>query len=157
MAFPLSSNIEDYLEGVVILDNKNRVVRIRDISRKMGVSMPSVNKAMKILSKDGLVNHEKYGYVELTRRGRTVGNKIYGSHRTLIEFLTKILNVSPEIAEKDACKMEHTISRNTLRKLIAFVEFAETYPNSKKSKWFKNLKYYFKHRKKLKKRKKRKI
>ncbi|MFH1612715.1 MAG: metal-dependent transcriptional regulator [bacterium] len=140
----LSSNIEDYLETITIISNKNNIVRVKDISKEMGVSMPSVNKAIKILSKEKLVSHENYGYVELTEKGRILGNTIYNSHNVLIKFLTEVLNVDYKIAQKDACKIEHNISDETLNRLIAFLKYIETFVSNKKINWIKDFNHFYK-------------
>lgn len=127
----LSPNIEDYLETIVMLSNENKAVRVKDIARKMEVSMPSVHSALCVLKNQKLINHERYGYVELTEKGEIIGNKIYSTHKKLTEFLTKVLNIENTIAETDACKLEHIISSQTLRKLIAFLEFLEMYRGSR--------------------------
>jgi len=145
----LSSNIEDYLETIIMLHRKNRIVRSRDISGKMGVSMPSVCAAIKVLAEKGLVDHEKYGYIELTKEGKISGRKIYDSHKILITFLKEILNTDARTAEKDACKIEHGISGNTVKRLIAFVKFVETCPHSEMREWLKSFNYFYKYGKRL--------
>jgi len=146
----LTSNIEDYLETIIMLQRKNKVVRARDISRKMGVSMPSVCAAVKVLSEKGLVNHEKYGYIDLTREGKISGGKIYDSHKILIRFLKDILNTDARTAEKDACKIEHGMSGNTVKRLIAFVKFVETCPQPEGREWLRSFNHFYKYGKRAK-------
>jgi len=150
MGLELTSNIEDYLETIIMLHRKNRVVRARDISRRMGVSMPSVCAAIEVLSKKGLVNHEKYGYIELTKQGKISGERIYDSHKILIKFLKEILNTDSRTAERDACKIEHGISGNTIKRLIAFVKFVETCPHPEGPDWLKSFNYFYKYGKRPK-------
>jgi DtxR family Mn-dependent transcriptional regulator len=128
----LSSSAEDYLEAVLILDLKKKVVRVKDISEEMGVSMPSVHQALKILKKEGMVRHESYGYVELTSRGRSEANRIYYRHRIIRKFLTDILNIPRRVAEEEACRIEHYISAETQRKLSEFIKTVESCPHSSK-------------------------
>jgi len=146
----LSSNIEDYLETIIMLHRKNKVVRTGDISRKMGVSMPSVCSAVKVLSEKGLVNHEKYGYIEPTKEGKISGGKIYDSHKILIRFLKEILNTDARTAEEDACRIEHGISGNTVKRLIAFVKFVETCPHAEGREWLRSFNHFYKYGKRLK-------
>jgi len=145
----LSSNIEDYLETIIMLHRKNRVVRTRDISRKMGVTMPSVCAAVKVLAEKGLVNHEKYGYIDLTKKGKISGRKIYHSHKILIRFLREILNTDARTAEEDACRIEHGISGNTVKRLIAFVKFVETCPHPEGRNWLQSFNYFYKYGKRV--------
>lgn len=118
----LSPNMEDYLEAITLLSKKDNVVRVRDISKKLGVSKPSVHSALHTLKDNGYITHDHYGYVRLTKKGKTAGEDIYNTHQILIKFLTKILNVNRKTAKEDACKIEHNLSKETLKKLVKFVE-----------------------------------
>ena len=118
----LSASMEDYLEGIFVLNQTNKVVRVRDIANHLGVRMPSVTDALKTLKKQGYVNHEKYEYVELTAKGSARAKEIYHRHRVLLDFLSNILKINPKTAARDACKMEHAISSLTMRKLVTFIE-----------------------------------
>ncbi len=68
---PLSESMEDYLEAIFEIEKQKRVVRVRDVASRLGVTMPSVNGALKNLEAKGLINHEKYEYIELTQKGST--------------------------------------------------------------------------------------
>ncbi|MFC1632173.1 metal-dependent transcriptional regulator [Candidatus Omnitrophota bacterium] len=119
----LSANMEDYLEAISMLKKENAVARVRDISRLLQVTNPSVTGALNVLAKEGLIVHERYGYVDLTEKGQAIAGRIKRRHEMLIKFLTGVLRISPQIAAKDACKMEHAISPQTFEKLTQFVEF----------------------------------
>lgn len=118
----LSSNHEDYLEAISSLQKEKGWVRVKDISEFLEVKAPSVNSALKILSKAGLVDYEKYGRIELSESGRRKANSVQKRHDLLVLFLTKILKVDPETAAKDACRMEHVISPQTHAKLVCFMQ-----------------------------------
>ena len=94
----LSSNMEDYLETIYVLDKKNEAVRVRDISALMDVKKSSVNNAVGVLSKKGFVRHEKYGYVTLTGEGRRISRAIKKRHDLLVRFLQEILGVEKDTA-----------------------------------------------------------
>src|SRR5574344_1793113 len=51
------------------------------------------------------------------------GVKVIEKHRTLYEFLTQILDIEPNEASANACKIEHCISEDVLQRLIAFIKF----------------------------------
>lgn len=141
---PLSSNMEDYLEAIAALKKEKGVARVRDISHWMNVRTSSVTAAIKTLHKHELVDHEKYGYVELTPEGEILAKGVQRRHDMLLQFLTEILKINPEIAEKDACRMEHSISPETSEKLIKFIEFVETSPSSDRPHWLKSYDHYSK-------------
>jgi DtxR family Mn-dependent transcriptional regulator len=126
----LSSSAEDYIETIFLLDREEKVVRVKDIAEKLGVSLPSVNQALSVLKKAKLIEQEKYGHVELTGRGREIGEKIYRRHMILLRFLTGILEVPEEIAEEEACRIEHYISNQTLGKLEDFITTFMNCPHS---------------------------
>lgn len=116
----LSTSLEDYLETIFILNKTRGEIRITDIANTMEISKPSVNKAVSILKNEGLLTHQKYGEIKLTKEGVNMAESIYFKHNTLVNFLTKKLGIDREIAEKDACKIEHVISSETLEKLVEY-------------------------------------
>lgn len=145
----LTSSMEDYLEAIAALKKKKGVARVRDISRLMNVKTPSVTSALNTLSKKGLIIHERYGYVEVTPEGERLAQGIQGRHDMLLEFLNRILNIDPEVAAKDACKMEHAISPQTFQRLTKFIEFVNTCPDHDRPDWLKSFDHYFKTGKRL--------
>jgi len=121
----LSPTIEDYLKSIFILEDLKKYVRVRDIAQNMDVRLPTVTSMLKNLVEMNLVNHQKYEHVELTKKGRRIAKDIYHRHVTLRDFLTNILNIDQETAEKDACKMEHAVSPITLDRLTIFMQLIE--------------------------------
>ena len=103
---------EMYLETILILKNRFGYVRSIDIANEMGVSKPSVSRAVGLLKDNGYISFDPNGMILLTDTGRTVAEKIYERHQVLTEYLINI-GVSEEIASKDACKIEHVISDET--------------------------------------------
>ncbi|MDR2785754.1 MAG: metal-dependent transcriptional regulator [Treponema sp.] len=114
----MTQSLEDYLEMVGFLSDEGEV-RVTDIASRLGVSKPSVLTALKILEDQGLLEHERYRSVTLTERGKEAAAEIRGRHDFLTSFLHDILGVSHDIAEQDACKMEHVLSEETLKKMKA--------------------------------------
>jgi len=136
--------MEDYLESIIILGEGKEAVRVSQMSKALGVKMPSVTSALGKLSQQGLVEHKRYGRVQLTPDGEKIAEDIFRRHEALRRFLTKILNVDPKIATDDACKMEHSISPVTQEKLAKFVEFVLSHPKGQPD-WLKMFRHYFKH------------
>ena len=141
--------MEDYLEAIALLKKEKGIARVRDISRLLSVEASSVNSALNNLSENGLVIHERYGYVELTAEGEKLAEGIQKKHEILLKFLTEVLNIDPRIAGEDACKMEHSISPQTFKKLTKFIEFVETCPDNDRPDWLKSFDHYFKTGKRL--------
>lgn len=140
---PLTSTMEDYLEAIFDLDRDKRVVRVRDIARRLDVKMPTVTSMLKTLNDRGLVHYEKYEYVALTDTGADVGREMNRRHRMLFRFLTDILKIDAKTADEEACKMEHTLSLTTMKSLTDFMEFIQTCPRAGES-W---LRYFDEFRK----------
>lgn len=103
---------EDYLERILIIKERKNEVRSIDIAHDMGFSKPSVSIAMKKLKEAGLIAIDDKGFISLTKEGHVIADKVYERHCVLKSLLIKI-GVSPEQAEKDACKVEHDLSEET--------------------------------------------
>jgi DtxR family transcriptional regulator, Mn-dependent transcriptional regulator len=115
--------MEDYLEAIRTLSNGSGPVTVTQISEVLSVSKPSVTAAVTRLGGEGLVNHEKYGAVELTPRGKLVAEDVCRRHEALQLFLTEILGVSRDTAEADACKLEHHLSHDSSMRLTSFMAY----------------------------------
>jgi len=102
-------SLEDYLETILILNQKLSSVRSIDIANELNYSKPSVSVAMKNLKNRNYISVSKEGYIHLTETGKEIAEKVYECHRLLTDWLV-YLGVDPEIAAIDACKMEHDIS-----------------------------------------------
>lgn len=121
MVQELSSNMEDYLEAVLLVANDNGRARITDIRDMLGVKTPSVTGAVAALVKMGFLMHEPYRGVELTPKGRAAAEDVKRRHAILSRFLREVIGVSARTADIDACKMEHTVSRETISKLHEYL------------------------------------
>lgn len=140
----LTSSMEDYLEAISILEENKKYVRVKDIAKHMKVKMPSVTGALKSLSERELVNHERYEYVELTKHGAAIAQEIRRRHNTIQKFLTEVLNIEPEVAEKDSCGMEHAISTDTMDRLLKLIECLDECPHGTPG-CLKRFEYYVEH------------
>jgi len=118
----LSASLEDYLEAIFHLEREGRVARVRDIASRMSVQMPSVTGALRALAARDLVNHVPYSYVTLTPAGERVAREMVRRHEVLTSFLTDLLGLAPQVAERNACHMEHAIEPVVLDRLVEFVE-----------------------------------
>ena len=118
---PLTPSLEDYLEAVFVISRTKKTVRVKDVAAHLGVTMPSVNNAMKTLESKGLIIHEKYEYIELTKSGATQASRVESRHRLLFTFLRDHLGVDEQTADDDACRMEHVMSAKTLEKMSEFI------------------------------------
>ncbi len=124
----LTESLEDYLEAIYQLQRENGTVRVKDIADFVGVKMPSVSSALAALKERGLVEHERYGQVALTPEGRDTAEFLCRRHYALTAFLRDILGIEAEQAESEACRIEHALSAETLRRLLMLLDFIERCP-----------------------------
>ena len=108
----IQESAENYLETILILNERKGEVRSIDIVNELNFSKPSVSIAMKNLRENGYINMNSDGYITLTDKGAAIANKIYERHTLLSEFLLKI-GVNQKTAAEDACRIEHIISEET--------------------------------------------
>lgn len=122
----LSMSSEDYLESIYrIMQDKNEEdegVRSVDVAEQLDVSKASVNKALSTLKEAKMVEQVRYGRVRLTEEGKRYGAHVWRSHRALRAFLKNVLGVKPEVADREACLMEHYLSDDTMNRLCDYLE-----------------------------------
>lgn len=112
----IQESAENYLEAILVLQNRNGTVRSIDVAGYMGFSKPSVSIAMKHFREEEYITVDAEGNLFLTEKGRAVAEKIYERH-TVIAALLIQLGVSPDTAYEDSCKIEHDLSDETFSKL----------------------------------------
>ncbi|NMS90567.1 metal-dependent transcriptional regulator [Clostridioides difficile] len=113
---------ENYLETILILEKKKGIVKSIDIAKKLNYSKASVSRAMGILKEYGLIIMEVDGDIILTKEGRKKAEEIYEKHILITKFLVNTLEVSLDIAEKDACRIEHIISKDTFEGIKKYLD-----------------------------------
>ncbi|MFH1347942.1 MAG: metal-dependent transcriptional regulator [Candidatus Margulisiibacteriota bacterium] len=118
----LTPNMENYLETIFVLQKEHGHAHVKDIAKTIKIKMPSVTEALRKLKKSNLVNYDRYSSVSLTPRGKSIAQKVIKRHRVLYKFLHGVLKIESGIAEEDACRIEHVISRQTLKKLEKLVK-----------------------------------
>ncbi|MDF2634314.1 MAG: iron (metal) dependent repressor, DtxR family [Pelosinus sp.] len=119
----LSPSLEDYLEELYRFSLYNDIVRVTDISRKLSVSLPSVSRALRKLKAEQYINYQRYGIINLTDKGRKMGNFLVERNKLLQEFLTLICANCDIAAEAEA--MEHYLSKDTIRSIQLLVKFMQ--------------------------------
>lgn len=105
-----SESKEMYLETIYLLQQEENHAHSADVAKRLSVSKPSVTKAMNALKEQGLIQQQKYGPITLTEDGMKIAKRVYENHKLITKFIISSLNLSPQQAEKDACKIEHVIS-----------------------------------------------
>lgn len=124
----LSESQEDYLEAILGIIEEKEAVRAKDIAARLGVTSPSVTEALHSLSEKGLLNYAPYDVITLTQRGRKLAESVWHRHKLLRSFLTGVLGASAKEAERAACRMEHALSPQLVRRLATFLRLTEMCP-----------------------------
>ena len=119
----VSMSHEDYLEAIVMLGGTTeQSIRSVDIAKQMDVSKASVNKAIGLLKEKGLAEQPYYGDVTLTEKGYEYGRSVFKRHLYLTAFLSKGLGIPEDVAEEEACLMEHAISNESFEKWVSYID-----------------------------------
>ena len=119
----VSMSHEDYLEAIAMLGGTLETsVRSVDVAKQMGVSKASVNKAIGLLKEKGYVEQPYYGDITFTELGYNYAKAVYKRHRYLTTFLSKALGIAEDVAEDEACLMEHAISDDSFEKWVAYID-----------------------------------
>ena len=104
--------MEDYLETILMLQNRLGQVRSIDIVHELDYSKPSVSVAMKNLREKSYVTVDEDGFISLTEKGKQRAESVLERHTILSDWLIGI-GVSKETAQADACRIEHDLSEES--------------------------------------------
>ena len=108
-----SEQLEEYLESILDIEEKDGIAKTSAIARCMKVAPASVTEALQTLADKGFVHYEPYKGAYLTEQGREMARKVKRRHRLLEVFLSDVLHINGENVHDEACKMEHTLSDET--------------------------------------------
>ena len=117
----INESVENYLEAILMLKEKNGMVRSIDVVRLLNFSKPSISRAMSRLRENGYITMDGEGWLELTEKGYEIAARIYERHQLFTQWLVA-LGVSPETAREDSCRIEHDISEESFEKIKAHIE-----------------------------------
>ncbi|MEW5761417.1 MAG: metal-dependent transcriptional regulator [Candidatus Thermoplasmatota archaeon] len=112
----LSRKVEDYLEAILNVVEEKGYAKTRDVARVLNITSPSVVEMLKKLHKMDLIVYRKYDGATLTPRGKEIAASVKERHNVIKEFL-ELIRVSKEVAERDACLLEHSLDPKTIRQL----------------------------------------
>lgn len=115
----IQESAENYLETILMLQQRNGGVRSVDIANELGFSKASISIAMRNLRENNYIIVDKNGYISLLPPGKEIAERMYERHTFLTHCLTS-LGVSPETAAEDACRIEHVISAESFEAIKAY-------------------------------------
>ncbi|HIW35688.1 MAG TPA: metal-dependent transcriptional regulator [Candidatus Treponema faecavium] len=113
---------ENYLETIYRLHRSKGFVRSIDVARALNVSKPSVSRAMSILREGGFIHFGDGGEIILTEAGNQKAADIYSRHVLLTDFLMRVAGVPAEVAESNACRIEHIVDEDVVQGIRRFME-----------------------------------
>ena len=116
--------IEDYVELLYQLEKQQSPVHTNDVASALSISAASVTEIFQKLHEEGYIVYKKYAGVTLTKKGRRVAISTQKKH-DILKKLLMTLGVKEEIADQDACRIEHIVHPETIEKLTKFVAFSQ--------------------------------
>ncbi len=141
----LSGKLEDYLEAVWILENREGHAHVQDIADAVGVHKSTVSTALQSLSEKKLVNYEPYQAATLTKAGRKTAAEVDRKHKLISRFMTSILLLDPKTADVNACRMEHALDAHVSKRLADFLVFVEQTPE-RSTQWLEEFRRFLRER-----------
>ncbi len=118
----MTESLEMYLKVVGNLAKNGGIPRVKDIAQELGLSKPSVHIALHVLEDHGMIIHEPYREIVITEKGLAKYKEIIAKFDVVKEFLNTVVEVPEEIADRDACHMEHILSDETLEKMQTMID-----------------------------------
>lgn len=112
---------ETYLETILLLKQKNSVVYSVDIANELNYSRASVSRAVNLLCKKGFISVDKSGAINFTEEGNTHALQVYDRHKVIKKLLVKI-GANNELAEDNACRIEHVISEDLVDIIKSYID-----------------------------------
>lgn len=112
---------EMYLETILLLGKRNPCVHSIDVATELNYSRPSVSRAVNLLQKKGYILIGKGGELILTEAGRGRAEDVYDRHQVITKLLMKT-GAPADLAEENACRIEHVISADLFAILKKFAE-----------------------------------
>src|SRR5947207_13662437 len=107
---PLSQPAEDYLKEIYKLESEQGRATTSAVAERMGVAPPSVTAMLKKLAALGLLEHERYRGVRLTRAGEKAAIEVIRHHRLLEQYLAESLGMPIDQVHAEADRLEHALS-----------------------------------------------
>ena len=118
----LTESLEDYLEAIAELIEVEGHAHAKEIAAKLNVKMPSVTGALRQLEKMGCIVYSTHYPVQLTAKGRLIAHDVIRRHGILKRFFSEILGLPQDKASETACRLEHIVDADTIRRFVLFSE-----------------------------------
>jgi len=124
-----SDSVEEYLEAIYALNETGKKAKNQELAKKLKIHPPSVSQMMKRMAEDGLVDYELYKGATLTGKGYALAQKVVRKHRLLECLLYDYLKLPFEKIHDEACRMEHSLSEETMAALCKALDNPHSCPD----------------------------
>lgn len=141
MTNELTESLEKYLSAIYEIVKTNKAARVKDVSNYLNIGGPATSDAVKTLAKRKFINYEPYGIITLTSKGKKKAETKIRRHKTISNFLDKVLHVNKDEIEKNANSIEYSMTEDVLNKFTAFLDFMENC-SCKEPKWIKSYEFF---------------
>lgn len=118
----LTDSLGRYLLAIYELSETDCGARPKDIADAVGVSRPSVSAALARLADQGMVEHERYGAVQMTQAGRSEARRLLLKHRVTQDFMEQVLGLPRKRAETVSAELEPSMPADLLCRLVQFTQ-----------------------------------
>ena len=127
----VTASKEDYLRGLYILQERNSKIKSVDLADYLDVSKPSVSEMMKELDKEGFVDYRRYSSIRFTPKGKNMAKKLTSKHRLIEIFLKDVLKLNNKNLHKEAHRLEHAFSDESIERLKKLLGNPKVDPHGK--------------------------
>ena len=126
---PVTAPVEDYLKVIFELENVAGVAGTNEIATELGFAPASVSGMIRRLAEQGLITHERYRGVRLTKSGRRAALRTIRRHRVIEAYLTKALGYPWDRVHDEAERLEHAASDELIDRMAAAIGEPATDPH----------------------------
>ncbi len=119
----LSHSMAHYLMAIDRLRADLGYARTTDVAEMLEVSRGAASMALAQLKKRGWVGEDPNRFLLLTEAGKRITRLVEQNFETLARFFEQVLGAERDVAFADACKMEHLMSMDTGRRLLALMRY----------------------------------
>ena len=116
----LTESLEKYLLAIYEIVKLNQAARVKDVSNYLKIGGPATSDAVKTLAERGFINYVPYGIITITKKGKVRAESKIERHKTISNFLEKVLLVEPEKIDDSAKSIEYAMSSDVLEKFVKF-------------------------------------
>jgi len=125
----ISPSIEEYLESIYKLEEREGLARTKELAERMHVGLGTITNTVEMLERQGLVVHRPYKGIKLTGDGRRIALDVIRRHRLAERLLTDILEMDWSRAHEPACKLEHGLTEEVIKPLGKILGHPKTCPH----------------------------